>query len=94
MMDVQRLRKLFHFNEEDLLANRRGRFSTKQLNQLTEQARMERKSAWGSAAILFGIAAAGMALGIGLGSIAPSRLGQFAMFGCMGALWPLAWAGK
>lgn len=93
-MDVRRLRRLFHFNEEDLAANRRGRFSEKQLQQLYNDARSERKSAWGSAAILFLVAAAGMAIGIGLGSIAPSTLGRVAMYACMGALWPLVWAGK
>jgi hypothetical protein len=93
-MDVRRLRKLFQFNEDDLAANRRGRFSEKQIKRLESVARKERKSAWGSAAILFLIAAAGMALGIGLGSIAPSRLGSLAMYVCMAALWPLVWGGK
>lgn len=93
-MSVQRLRKLFRFNEEDLAANRRGRFSEKQLQQLEHEARKERKSARESAALLFLVAAAGMAVGIGVGSIAPSVLGRIALFGCMGALWPLVWAGK
>lgn len=93
-MEVRRLRRLFHFTEADLAANRRGRFSEKQLQQLNNEAKKEQKSAWGSAAILFLIAAAGLAIGIGLGSIAPSTLGRFAMYGCMGAVWPLVWAGK
>jgi hypothetical protein len=93
-MDIRRLRKLFHFNEEDLAANRRGRFSEKQLQKLNNEARSERKSAWGLAAILFLIAAAGLAVGIGLGSIAPTTLGRVAMYVCMGALWPLVWGGK
>lgn len=93
-MDELRLRRLFHFNEEDLAANRRGHFSEKQILRLSEEAKRERKSAWGSAAILFFIAAAGMAIGIIIGSISPTQIGQITMYSCMGALWPLAWAGK
>jgi hypothetical protein len=93
-MDVRRLRRLFHFNEEDLAANRRGRFSEKQLMRLEAEARKERKSAWESAAILFAIAAAGMAVGIGIGWIAPTQFSRIAMYLFMGALWPLVWAGR
>lgn len=93
-MDELRLRRLFHFNEQDLAANRRGHLSEKQLTRLSAEAKRERKSAWGSAAILFFIAAIGMAIGIILGSISPTQIGQIAMYSCMGALWPLAWAGK
>jgi hypothetical protein len=93
-MDELRLRRLFHFNEEDLAANRRGFFSERQITRLGEDARRERKSAWGSATILFAIAAAGMAIGIIIGSISPTQIGQIAMYSCMGAIWPLAWAGK
>ena len=93
-MDVRRLRRLFHFNEEDLAANRRGQFSKRQLQRLDAQARTEQKSGWGSALILFVIAAAGMAVGIGLGSIAPTGLGRVAMYLFMAALWPLVWVWK
>ena len=93
-MDELRLRRLFHFNEDDLAANRRGFLSEKQTARLGADAKQERKSAWGSAGILFGIAAVGMAIGIIIGSISPTRLGQIVMYSCMGALWPLAWAGK
>lgn len=93
-MDVRRLRRLFHFNEEDLTANRRGRFSEKQIARLEAQARDERKSAWESAAICFGIGVLGMAVGLGIGSIAPTLFSRIAMFMFMGALWPLVWAGK
>ncbi len=93
-MDELRLRRLFHFSEDDLAANRRGFFSERQIARLSAEAQRERKTAWGSAAILFGIAAVGMAIGIIIGSISPTRLGQIAMYSCMGALWPLAWAGK
>jgi hypothetical protein len=93
-MDELRLRRLFHFNEADLAANRRGHFSEKQIIRLGAEAKRERKAAWGSAAILFLIAAAGMAIGIVIGSISPTQIGQIAMYLCMGAVWPLAWAGK
>lgn len=93
-MDELRLRRLFHFNQEDLAANRRGFFSERQLTRLHADAQRERKSAWGSAVILFAIAAAGMAIGIVIGSIAPTTLGRIAMYFIMGALWPLVWAGK
>ena len=61
-MDERRLRKLFHFNENDLAANRRGQFSENQKQRLDAEAKQERKSARESAAILFVIAAAGMEL--------------------------------
>ena len=93
-MDEIRLRRLFHFNEDDLAANRRGYFSEKQIIRLDEEAKREQKSAWGSAVILFLIAAAGMAVGIVIGSISPTQIGQIAMYLCMGAVWPLAWGGK
>ena len=93
-MDELRLRRLFHFNAEDLAANRRGYFSEKQITRLSADAQRERKSAWGSAAILIAIAIAGMAIGIIIGSISPTQIGKIAMYSCMGALWPLAWAGK
>ena len=93
-MDELRLRRLFHFTENDLAANRRGFLSENQVARLSADAKRERKSAWGSAAILFGIAAVGMAIGIIIGSISPTQIGQIAMYSCMGALWPLAWAGK
>lgn len=93
-MDVRRLRRLFHLNEDDLAANRRGRFSENQKQRLETDAKRERKSAWESAAILFVIAAAGMAIGIVIGWIAPTWLGRIAMLLIMGALWPIVWAGK
>lgn len=92
-MNVRRLSKLFHFNEDDLAANRRGRFSEKQITRLDAESRKERKSAWESAAILFAVAVAGMAVGIGFGWIAPTRFSQIAMYLLMGTLWPLIWAG-
>lgn len=93
-MDEIRLKRLFHFNEADLAANRRGHFSEQQIIRLDTEAKRERKSAWGSAAILFLIASAGMAVSIIIGSISPTQIGQIAMYLCMGAVWPLAWAVK
>jgi hypothetical protein len=93
-MDERRLRRLFRFDEADLAANRRGHFSKDQIARLEEAARNERKTAWKSAAIAFVIAAAGMALGIGIGSIAPNLPGRIAMYLFMGALWPLVWSGR
>lgn len=94
LMDETRLRRLFHFNEADLAANRHGYFSEQQIIRLDAEAQRERKSAWGSAAILFLIAAAGMAIGIVIGSISPTTIGRVAMYLIMGTIWPLAWAGK
>lgn len=93
-MDETRLRRLFHFSEADLAANRHGYFSEKQIIRLDAEAQRERKSAWGSAVILFLIAAAGMAIGVILGSISPTTIGRVAMYLIMGTVWPLAWAGK
>ena len=93
-MDERRLRKFFHFTEDDLAANRRGQFSENQKKRLDAEARKERKSARESAAILFVIAAAGMAIGITIGSIAPRLPGRLVMLLLMGVLWPSAWVGK
>ena len=93
-MDERRLRKFFHFNEADLAANRRGEFSADQKKRLDAEAKKERKSARESAAILFVIAAAGMLVGITIGSIAPTLTGRFLILLLMGVLWPSAWAGK
>src|SRR5262245_20476037 len=93
-MDERRLRKLFHFNENDLAANRRGQFSVDQKKRLDIEAKKERKSARESAAILFVIAAAGMIVGITIGYIAPTMTGRIVILLLMGVLWPSVWAGK
>ena len=93
-MDERRLRKFFHFTEEDLFANRRGQFSEHQTKRLSQEAKAEQASARSSAAILFVIAAAGLAIGLTIGSIAPTLMGRILMFLLMGILWPFAWAAK
>ncbi|MFT3893386.1 MAG: hypothetical protein QM730_17295 [Anaerolineales bacterium] len=93
-MDEKRLRKFFHFTEEDLLHNRRNQFSREQIKRLQAQARKERKSAWESATILFVVAAAGLAIGLTIGLIAPSLMGRIFILLLMGVIWPSAWTGK
>ena len=93
-MDERRRRKFFHFTEDDLLANCRGQFSEHQKNRLSQEAKAEQVSARSSAAILFVVAAAGLAIGIAIGSIAPTPLGRILIFFLMGIVWPFAWAGK
>ena len=93
-MDERRLRKFFHFNENDLAANQHGQFSENQKKRLDAEAKKERKSARESATILFVIAAAGMIIGITIGSIAPTLTGRVGILLLMGILWPSAWAGK
>jgi hypothetical protein len=93
-MDERRLRKFFHFTEQDLLANRRGQFSEAQTKRFNAQAKAERAAARSSAAILFVIAAAGLAIGLGIGSVAPPSAGRILILLSMGIVWPLAWAGK
>lgn len=93
-MDEQRLRKFFQFAEEDLRANRRGQFSEGQRKRLNQAAKAEQASARSSAAILFVIAAAGLAVGLTIGSIAPTLPGRILIFSLMGILWPSVWAGK
>lgn len=51
-MDQRRLRKFFHFTEDDLVANRRGQFSEQQKKRLSQEAKAEQASARSSAAIL------------------------------------------
>jgi hypothetical protein len=94
IMDERRLRKFFHFAENDLLANRRGQFSEDQKKRLSQEAKAEQASARSSAAILFVIAAAGLAVGLTIGSIAPTLVGRVLILLLMGILWPAAWAGK
>jgi len=93
-MDERRVRKFFHFTENDLLANRRGQLSEPQKRRLSQAARAEQASARSSAAILFVVAAAGLAIGITIGSIAPAGIGRILILLLMGILWPSVWAGK
>lgn len=93
-MDERRLRKLFHFTEADLLANRRGEFSDEQKKRLSQHAREEQASARSSAVILFVVAAAGLAVGLTIASIAPTMIGRISIFSLMGVLWPFAWGWK
>lgn len=93
-MDERRLRKFFHFTENDLLANRRGQFSEQQNKRLSQEAKAEKASARSSAAILFVVATMGLALGLTLGFIAPTLIGRILIFMLMGILWPSAWGGK
>jgi hypothetical protein len=93
-MDEQRLRKFFHFSENDLYANRRGQFSDSQQRRLFAEAKAEQKSARESATILFVIAAVGLVLGLVLASIAPTLPGQILLLLLLGVLWTGAWAGR
>ncbi len=93
-MDERRLRKFFHFTEDDALANRRGQFSEHQKKRLGQEAKAEQASARSAAGILFAIAAAGLAVGLTIGSIAPTLTGRILVFLLMGILWPSVWAGK
>jgi hypothetical protein len=93
-MDERRLGKFFHFTEADLLANRRGQFSETQKERLSQAAKVEQASARSSAAILFVIAAAGLAVGLVIGSIVPALPGRILVLFLMGIVWPVAWAGK
>jgi hypothetical protein len=87
-MDERRLRKFFHFTEDDLLANCRGQFSENQEKRLRQEAKAEQASARSSAAILFVIAGAGLAIGLTIGSIAPTLIGRILILFFMGILWP------
>lgn len=93
-MDDRYLRKFFHFTEKDLAANRRGQFSEQQRNRLSQEARTEQASARSSATIVFVIAAAGLAIGLTIGSIAPTPLGRALIVSLMGILWPTVWVAK
>lgn len=93
-MDERRLRKFFHFTEEDLLANRRGQLSERQKKRLGQQAKAEHASARSSATILFVIAVAGLAVGLTIASIAPASIGRTLIILLMGILWPSVWAAQ
>jgi hypothetical protein len=94
ILDERRLRKFFHFTEDDLLANRRGQFSELQKKRLGQEAKAERASACSSAAILFAIAAAGLTVGFTIGAIAPTFTGRILVSLLMGIVWPSVWAGR
>jgi hypothetical protein len=93
-MEERRQRKFFHFTEDDLLANSRGKFSERQRQRLEQEAKAEQASARSSAAILFVVATAGLAIGLTIGYIAPSLIGRILILFFMGILWPSVWAGK
>ena len=93
-MEERRQRKFFHFTEDDLLANRRGKFSEHQRQRLEQEAKAEQASARSSAAILFVVAPAGLAIGLTIGYIAPSLIGRILILLFMGILWPSVWARK
>jgi hypothetical protein len=61
---------------------------------LLTEAKAEQKSARESATILFVIAAAGLAVGLTIASIAPTLMSSILIFLLMGILWPSVWAGK
>jgi len=93
-MEEKRQRNFFHFTEDDLLANRRGQFSERQTQRLKQEAKAEQASARSSAAILFVVATAGLAIGLTIGYIAPTLIGRILILLFMGILWPFVWAGK
>lgn len=93
-MDERRIGKFFHFNEFDLQANRLGRLSENQSKRLTAAARAEQKSAWDSAMILFGVAAAGLTVGLIVGFLALTLFSRILILLTMGVLWTSAWAGR
>jgi len=93
-MDERRLRNFFHFTEDDLFANRRGQFSAVQTKRLDQHAKAEQASARSSAIILFAVAAAGLAIGLTIGVIAPTGMGRILIIILMGILWPFVWAGR
>lgn len=93
-MDEIRLRKFFHFTENDLDANRRGRFSAEQKKRLSSGAKTEQKSARDSATIVFVIAAVGFTLGLILMLVAPTVGSRVFFLVLLVILWPAVWAGK
>ena len=93
-MDEIRLRKFFHFTENDLEANRRGQLSEDQKKKLSAQAKLEQKAARESATIVFVIAVIGLALGLILTLAAPTPLSRAFFVLLLVILWPSVWAGK
>ena len=93
-MDERRLRKFFHFTENDLEANRHGQLSDSQEKKLSAQARAEQKSARDSATILFVVAAMGLGLGLILTLAAPTPVSRVFFVLLLVILWPSVWGGK
>jgi hypothetical protein len=92
-MDERRLKKYFHFNDNDLFYNRTGRLSEIQSKRLLEQAKEEQKSARDSAGILFVIAAFGMLVGLVFVFTAPV-IGKILIGALLCVIWPGAWGWK
>ena len=93
-MDDQRLKKFFHFNNNDLFANRNGRFSENQAKVLKEEIEAEQKSARESAGILAVIASLGLGAGLLIVVNAPVLAGKILIGLMLCVLWPLAWGGQ
>jgi len=93
-MNEQRLKKLFHFNENDLFANRNGRLSQNQKLRLTEAAREEKKAARDSAVILIVIAAFGFGMGLLIVVTAPVVEAKILIGLILCVLWPLGWGAR
>jgi hypothetical protein len=93
-MDERRLRKFFHFTENDLEANRRGQLSEDQKKKLSAQAKAEQKSARDSATIVFVIAVIGLGLGLILTLAAPTPVSRVFFVLLLVILWPSVWAGR
>ena len=86
--------EFFKFSIADLSANRNGRLSEKQAKRVLAEARIERKSARESAAILLVVAAMGFGMGALIVVNAPILAGKILIGLMLCVLWPLAWGWK
>jgi hypothetical protein len=91
MMDEQKLREYFDFDETDLDANRKGHLSEKQRNRLEAKTKYRPGSEWIVGSILFLIAGIGIFGGVSAILNAPSVIERIVFGSLFGVLWPYIW---
>jgi hypothetical protein len=87
-MDEQKLREYFDFDEDDLIANRRGHLSEKQLKRLDVKRKHRPGIEWGIGLLLFIFAAAGIYGAVMALFQDASLFGRIVFVLIFGVIWP------
>jgi hypothetical protein len=88
MMNEQKLREYFDFNEDDLIANRKGRLSEKQLKHLDAERKHKPGIEWGIGLLLFIFAGAGIYGAVMALFQDASLFGRIVFVLIFGVIWP------
>ena len=87
-MDEQKLREYFDFDEDDLIANRKGHLSERQLKHLDAERKYKPGIEWGVGLILFMIAGIGIYGAVTAIFHASGVVGRIVFVLFFGVLWP------